>query len=598
MSPPPPHTDNQLLFPAIVAISSLIIALISVAGCDADTGASSSGETSQDTDITSDYDAGPEEDVPPPEERDPQDLPGADTDPGEDPCDGNANCRWDAHGVGTENPFDDEGIGDALLDEHGAITLDDTSETDFFAWIPNTAEGTISRVDTEARIEVARYRTGPAQESLEPSRTTVDSQGSVYVANRDHQSVTKVALNPACNSVGGSDVTTSTGPDDLLDWGDDDCIEWSQDLSGFGSVDAVAIQQTDDGSFLWVGAEEESIWKLDAEDGRILFRTDAPVRPNGFALDESGGLWMSTYFETEIGRLDTVQCRDHGSCESEVCQNQVDDCVKSRLDAPDMVHGIAVDDQGRVWLGGDLMRFEPEAAGDDRWTHIELDFPVFGVASDGDEWIYAAATGEGLYRFDGDDPQRYEPVAGTADRSVTAIDIDHHGFVWAINRDHNDAFIVDPGPGIFDGNVDGQIAGFDEPDAFSDMLGSIIRFDTEQRGIWSQTFEACDPGDHYHTEWQTLRFDAVADGGSQLSWRVRAADTEQRLSDASWLTLEPTPPTTSPIDLRALLGEEGLQRAGFIEIEVRLTPNRDGDEFFVPSLAIVDVIADCPQIML
>ncbi len=581
---------------AVLVVATLFLSL----GCSADTATPNATNLAPDTGTDTDVGVDIRYDPPaPPEPRDPADLPGADTAPGENPCGDNANCRWNAHGVGTDHPFDDEDLGDALLDEDGAITLDDSSEAEYFAWIPNTAEGTISRIDTEKRIEVARYRTGPAHQELRPSRTTVASDGSVYVANAHHQSVTKIALAPNCISVGGApEPSTSTGPDDLLDWGDDDCVEWHEEFSGFGVVDAVAIQETGDDAFLWVGAEDHSIWKVDAETGQTLFRTESPVSPNGFALDSSGGLWISTYFQTKLGLLDTEKCLDHGSCEAAICQDSIVDCVKSRFETPANAHGIAIDGAGRIWLGGDLMRFDPGAPQNSRWAHTDVDFTVFGVASDGDQWIYAGADSDGLYRIDSNDPGRYEPVAGTAGRSVRAIDIDHRNFAWSINRDHNDIFVVDPGPGIFDGSIDDQIAGFEEPDAYSDMIGSILRFDAEQRGVLRLAFEECAPDDHYHTEWQTLRFDAEAEGGSLLRWRVRAANTEQQLANAPWIDIGSTPPTTSPVDLRAVLGEEGLQRAGFIEIEAYLVPHRQGDQFYVPRLATVDVIADCPKIIL
>src|SRR5262249_57902548 len=55
-----------------------------------------------------------------------------------------------------------------------------------FIWISNTNDGTVSKFDTRTGKELGRYRTGPdgIAGQLQPARTAVSGDGSVWVANR------------------------------------------------------------------------------------------------------------------------------------------------------------------------------------------------------------------------------------------------------------------------------------------------------------------------------------------------------------------------------------------------------------------------------
>jgi hypothetical protein len=68
------------------------------------------------------------------------------------------------------------------LDEHDLERKTPTTQalhlsTFPFAWIANSGEGTVSKIDTQTGVEVARYRTGPNGAADSPSRTAVDADG-------------------------------------------------------------------------------------------------------------------------------------------------------------------------------------------------------------------------------------------------------------------------------------------------------------------------------------------------------------------------------------------------------------------------------------
>lgn len=69
--------------------------------------------------------------------------------------------------------------------------------------------------------ELGRYRTGPGNGN--PSRTTVDQDGNVWVGNRNNNTITKVGLlefGQCVDRNGDGAITTSTGGTDVKDWPD------------------------------------------------------------------------------------------------------------------------------------------------------------------------------------------------------------------------------------------------------------------------------------------------------------------------------------------------------------------------------------------
>ncbi|OGQ89349.1 MAG: hypothetical protein A2289_16740 [Deltaproteobacteria bacterium RIFOXYA12_FULL_58_15] len=110
--------------------------------------------------------------------------------------------------------------GTVLLDDdedgYGSITLASGTVATDFAWPASQTQGTLSRIDTVANIEVARYATvavrdddpyrpyvadfGPTTQCQQPSRSTIDEFGNAYIANR------------ACSGYGGSCPSWSTLP--------------------------------------------------------------------------------------------------------------------------------------------------------------------------------------------------------------------------------------------------------------------------------------------------------------------------------------------------------------------------------------------------
>jgi hypothetical protein len=141
----------------------------------------------------------------------------------------NFECAVESVGVGGDHPFDPgaPGAEGVAISPDGSLTLGDrVVVANRVIWIPNSSEGTISKVDTTTHEERGRYRTDGVGYS-DPSRTTVNLHGDVISANRWTGSATFVMAGDCPDQDRDGIVETSQGPQDVLPWGEDECVVWS-----------------------------------------------------------------------------------------------------------------------------------------------------------------------------------------------------------------------------------------------------------------------------------------------------------------------------------------------------------------------------------
>ena len=526
-------------------------------------------------------------------------------------CD--AWCQLDEAGPGTSKPFttdntDDEQSQGVVVDAEGAVTIDITLIENQFIWISNTGEGTISKVDTETYEEVARYFTGPDGTGNDPSRTSVNTFGDVYVGNRGGGTVTKISnLGADCaDNNGDGMVTTSSGPTDVLPWGQDDCILWHQDVKDGGLIRAVAAQDstgTNDTGMtrpaVWIGGWNGIVWKLDGTTGEILVRTESPVTCYGFALDGLGNLWISGWSNGAIGRIDTRRCTSTADCNVPTQDGeQFDDAVKQRIPIQHTPYGITVDFKQRVWVGGaNTLRYDPAQPVGSRIVSVDPGAFIHGIAADDQGFVWGAGYASGIVRYDAEDPNQNLQVPNTQ-TSAKGMAIDLDGKIWAINRDHADATVVVAGATLDQNTVTPNVAAnLVSPYTYSDMTGSQLRFASDQRGYYRRVFEGCpDDGNYEPTEYRELRFDAETPAGSTIIIRMRGGETRTALASAPWIEVATVPPAQSPLDISQLITDAGLQGAAFLEIETELTAFRDADNnVYAPRLKALEVTYDCKR---
>jgi len=273
----------------------------------------------------------------------------------------------DGMGPGTANEYesDSKNADSISVSGDGKLTLDHGATKLTHLWVANSNDGTVSKIDTETVKEVARYHVGSVMGS-NPSRTSVDLAGNVFVGGRDAPtSITKIAgtLEQCEDRNGDGKIQTSSGPTDILPrgadgWSTDECVLWVQDnfsgqCEGIRGVAATAETDDEKGEMfrytghVWVGClSTNTAYKLNGETGEEMaaFETGS-CGPYGFVLDTKKRVWISCGGFMEIAEFDTQKPKEgiHSTNEQDV-------------------YGIAIDDRGNIWtasLGGIISRYDP-----------------------------------------------------------------------------------------------------------------------------------------------------------------------------------------------------------------------------------------------
>ena len=233
--------------------------------------------------------------------------------------------------VGVEN----ETVHDQLQLSKDAVTLP-------FIWVPNSNEGTVSKVNTSDGRELGRYWTGPASAGNgDPSRTTVDLQGNCWVGNRNTGTVVKIGLYEAgqCVDRNGSGVietSNDTNGDgnisggEILPWGQDECVLYEvvlisgklgtytpgnytlgYDTNYWGTAPrGLAVDANNN---LWAGTwSTQKYYYINGSTGNITQTVDVSPWDHsayGAVIDSNGILW-SAKLSSHILRINTSNLSD------------------------------------------------------------------------------------------------------------------------------------------------------------------------------------------------------------------------------------------------------------------------------------------------
>ena len=231
-----------------------------------------------------------------------------------------------------------------------------------YIWIASQNTSDVSKVDTKTMTELARYRTGPGNES--PSRTAVSADGRfVVVNNRQTGRSTMIAANPDdCPDKNGNGMLDSSqNKNNLLAFGADECVRWSITLPFLGAWDdgprgvtwTPGTWDYDQCKYVepkvWIGymsnagGETVHLIRVDGETGVIEQTIPVPgwngsgFAPYGSALDPAFRPWFSS-LRGEFVRVNT----------------DLNPITITRYTPPGNVqsYGFTVDQDGNPWFGG------------------------------------------------------------------------------------------------------------------------------------------------------------------------------------------------------------------------------------------------------
>lgn len=298
------------------------------------------------------------------------------------PCGGcNPACRGGVWGP-PATPFEPEGELDVTA--AGELTLRSRPLESNAVFVPNSGEGTLSKVDAAEAREVGRYPV--AGEA--PERIAVDYQGDAWVLSpgfTDVSYLTKVAgRSERCQDRDGGGLVTSDGPRHVLPAGEDECVLLSLPIGEAGeaaraiAVDGRREPDRELGGDVWIGLGRAQRWlELDGESGEVVQRFETPgFSPYAATFDPWGTLWAID----RAGLL--ARIRPTTPPRVEVIEAPL---VCYELEA------LASDAQGVLTFGGfaceDVVQYDPRR---DRWEYAKTQgvLDTRAVTSlEGDSWV-------------------------------------------------------------------------------------------------------------------------------------------------------------------------------------------------------------------
>jgi streptogramin lyase len=500
------------------------------------------------------------------------------------------DCTPPCHTEGPVEPSpSDPGASGLIPNPDGpGVILGSSEDEGGFAWIANTDDGTVSKLDIFTGAELGRYRVGLTGTGADaPSRTAVDDYQSAYVANRafDRQgSVTKIAgFERYCiDRNGNGTIDTSHGSEPLA-LGEDECVLWTAEVGGVNGIPRALV--IDYGTldtrlgFPWVGLfNEMRFYKLSPADGSVLETVDVDVHTYGAAIDSEGWIWISGRSSNAIQRFHYLSYAVEPSIP-----------VPASPCGGTDPYGITVDMNDRVWVGvwseGGACRYDPD---DGSWFFVGTGGRGRGVAVDADNVIWVSNDDNNtLYRFNADDGGGLQSYGGLGTTPI-GVGADRLGKIWTINHGSNNASRFNPDTTTFESFPVGT-----HPYTYSDFLG-FQRWLHMPVGIWIRSFERCDlrEGD----AWLHITWDTETPSDSHITILGRSADTTGEILSAPEVTIAeigPDPDSGSR-DLETVYTAAGETLGRYLEITVIMVPA--SVELLSPVFKSLQVFFTCSEL--
>lgn len=464
-----------------------------------------------------------------------------------------------------------------------------------FAWVANAGEGTISKIDTQTGNEVARYYTGPPDNSssyayLYPSRTVVDRNGNCWVANRNTSnlfgSITQIALSGGIDWNNNSVINTSSDannngqidPWEILPWGQDERVIRHYRLGG--ANEQVRGMTLDKMGYLWAGlCAAEQLVKVDPNLPTSIYAANNPptappilatinlpqyTMPYGLALSPNGLIYMSTVaskaFEIDPG------VASGGT--------NAGPAITKHINHGGANYGLAVDKNCIVWLamayspgpgGYGCVRWDPSQTVNPStgWTYSNAGTPAgmgrgIGVDFNNDIWMACNDANNSVVKFSNTPTPNVIGVYPTPSWTPVGVGPASDGNIvvtpsgnslWCKLDVNTGAVLTLPGP---------QLVGY-SPYTYSDFTGSGQMITGTQQGTWTVITD----GGSSALAWNFIGWNGLTPPNTGLVVEARVAQTIPALATKPWITIAGPGPLGTPIPGRYIETRVRLQR--FVE---------------------------------
>lgn len=343
------------------------------------------------------------------------------------------------------HPIPGESIN--LIRVMGKLQISEAVEAFNFVWVANSSKGTVVKINAGTGDIIGEYRTSPDGEPGNPSRTTVDKDGNVWVANRDGNSVTRIGLaenGQWIDKNGNGKLDTSTGLGDVKGWTNADGADTNGGVSTAEDECIITYTRTsspgtrhvsvDGNNDVWVSGTGNRIFDLiDGETGNII-RTEGSVNLGGYGglIDKNNVIWSAN----PMLRWDTSKSLTGPPGTNYMSYSHYN------------TYGMALDKYGNVWvssLGEDAVRkFSP--SGILLGTFRQGNIYAQGLVADqnGDIWV-----AHSLYENTVGHLKNDGTYVGTVDvgEGPTGVAVDKNGKIWVTGFTDGIVCRIDPNLG-------------------------------------------------------------------------------------------------------------------------------------------------------
>jgi streptogramin lyase len=451
------------------------------------------------------------------------------------------------------------------------LQLDETTNTFPFLWVAKSGHGTVVKIDTQTGQILGEYRTAPQGMSTNPSRTTVDKDGNVWVGNRDQGgqgSVVHVGLeeNGQCVDRNGNGVIdTSTGTP--LPWtnaggadtgggvstAEDECIIHFVRTNG-ANIRHVSVDQNNN---VWVGGAafggSPRAYDLISSSGVILRSISMAAITSccyGGLVDPNGILWGAA-LANHLIRIDPS------------LPNGAPGLIQV-IPLGRTSYGMGIDSQGNIWASNwtwnTVQKLSPAGA-------ILGTFPLGGsggrgvaVTGDDDVWVALSFSNRVARLKNNGTLVATIPVGA----QPTGVAVDAQGKVWVTNLSSDNIMRIDPATNSVDLTI--HLGPGSSPYNYSDMTGAIL-IGAPETGNWTVIHDSGAAG----TEWGTVDWTADVFGDGALT--VTAASSE------NGTTFGPSQAVTAGVDLTVADGR-------YLRVSVQFTRDSGGQSPILYDLTV------------
>jgi len=334
-------------------------------------------------------------------------------------------------------------------------------------------------------------------------------------------------------------------------------------LGGSSIIRAVGVAPDNN---VWVGAwNQAKLYQLASETGAVLQEVSIPANPYGLAVDQQGVVWVAGRGGSLLVRVDP----NNG--------NQISSYSPGGCFEP---YGITIDSGGDVWIGNCCCGNNAWRYGTNTgvWTSVATVGRPRGVAATTSNYIYVANDeSNGISKIN----INTNSVEGTgnlgSNKFPVGIAVDSNGFVWAVNQTSASASKVDPNSLQV---VHEQPVGAG-PYTYSDMTGATFFHSIAPEGFFEETYGGWDG---VRVAWKSISIDYFAPEGTYIDVQARVGDSDEELAAAPWTEmLGPFPPNTFPVSLKEALGNK---KAKQLQVRVWLYTNNEEVKPFVKNIEI------------